>query len=311
MGMTVYADITAQPEYDKAFWAGMTDRVTDVTILDKGRVHHDGTYKVPASSSDELIKAISRESVFRGISTVVNATSTGYRIDATDSDDLAVFVEEGGEIPIYNAVEDFTKISVDSHKLVTFVKLDEDFVSDASFNTEKYLIKRFGRCFGRAEDKAFIAGTGVKEPTGILNASEGAVVGATTSGLTYDDVIALYFSADSQYRKNGVWLMNDGTALALRRLKDKDGNYLWNQANDTILGKPVMISEYMPDAIAGAKPIAFGDFSYYWVIIRKLVAMKMLKEVFTVNDQLGYLATEYIDGKLIRRDAVKVLQIAE
>mgnify|MGYP000252523318 FL=1 len=57
--------------------------------------------------------------------------------------------------------------------------------------------------------------------------------------------------------------MNDKTALALRKLKDNDSNYLWNQANDTILGKQVIISEYMPDIEAGTKPIAFDDFSYY------------------------------------------------
>ena len=311
MGMTAYADITAHPEYDKAFWAGMSDKVTDVTILDKGKVPGDGTYKVPTSSSNELTKAISRESLFRCMSTVINATGNGYRLDASDSDDLAMFVEEGGEIPVYNAVEDFTRISVGSHKLVSFVKLDEDFVKDASFNMEKYLIKRFGRCFGRAEDKAFITGSGIKEPTGILHATDGAKVGIITDSLSFDDVISLYFNTESQYRKNGMWLMNDATALALRKLKDKDGNYLWNQANDTILGKSVIISEYMPDIEAGAKPIAFGDFSYYWVIVRHLVAMRMLKEAFVLHAQLGYLAAEYIDGKLVRKDAVKVLQIAE
>ena len=54
--------------------------------------------------------------------------------------------------------------------------------------------------------------------------------------------------------------MNDKTALVLRKLKDNDGNYLWNQENDTILGKQVIISEYMPDIETGTKPIAFGDF---------------------------------------------------
>lgn len=111
--------------------------------------------------------------------------------------------------------------------------LDEDFVSDTGFNIEKYLTEKFGKCFGKAEDNAFVNGTGEDEPTGIL------------------------------HDRNGVWLMNDGTALALRKLKDADGNYLWNQANDTILGKQVIISEYMPDIEVGTKPIVFGDFSYF------------------------------------------------
>ena len=71
----------------------------------------------------------------------------------------------------------------------------------------------------------------------------------------------------------------------------------------------MVISEFMPDIEDGTKPIAFGDFSYYWIINRRYAAMRLLKEPFVVFDQLGYLATEYLDGKLIRKDAVKVLQI--
>ena len=112
-----------------------------------------------------------------------------------------------------------------------------------------------------------------------------------------------------EYRRNGVWLMNDRTALALRTLKDADGNYLWNSGNDTILGKPVRVCEFMPDAASGNKPIAFGDFSYYWVVLRAPFSLRTLTEKFVLNDQIGYLALEYLDGKLVRRDAVKVLQM--
>lgn len=124
-------------------------------------------------------------------------------------------------------------------------------------------------------------------------------------------MIALYFSVEKEYRKNGVWMMSESTALTLRTLKDADGNYLWNHANDTILGKQVTISEYMPDAAEGAKPIAFGDFSYYWIIDRKPVSVRALIERFAVLGQVGYLAFKFLDGKLIRRDAVKVIRMKE
>ena len=86
------------------------------------------------------------------------------------------------------------------------------------------------------------------------------------------------------------------TALALRKLKDGDGNYLWNHANDTILGRQVIISEYMPDIETGTKPIAFGDFSYYWIVGRKPVTVRTLLEKFVLYDQIGYLAFEYLDS---------------
>ncbi len=103
--------------------------------------------------------------------------------------------------------------------------------------------------------------------------------------------------------------MNDETALALRTLKDSTGNYLWRDNDDTILGKRVIISEYMPNAQSDSKPIAFGDFSYYWVIGRSPVSFKTLSEKFALHDQIGYLAFEFLDGKLIRPEAVKVIQI--
>ena len=108
-----------------------------------------------------------------------------------------------------------------------------------------------------------------------------------------------------------MWLMNDKTALALRKLKDGDVNYLWNQANDTILGKQVIISEYMPDIETGTKPIAFGDFSYYWIVGRKPVTVRTLLEKFVLYDQIGYLAFEFLDGKLVRNEAIKVIQMAD
>ena len=164
---------------------------------------------------------------------------------------------------------------------------------------------------GKAEDNAFINGTGADEPTGILHHTDGAKTALTVETLTYDDVISLYFSVDKEYRKNGIWLMNDKTALALRKLKDNDGNYLWNQANDTILGKQVIISEYMPDIETGTKPIAFGDFSYYWIVGRKPVTVRTLLEKFVLYDQIGYLAFEFLDGKLVRNEAIKVIQMAD
>lgn len=122
--------------------------------------------------------------------------------------------------------------------------------------------------FTKAEDNGFLNGTGIDMPTGILSPTNGVEIGASTKSLSYDDLIKLYLSIKPKYRKNGTWLMNDDTALALRTLKDISGAYLWNNENNTILGKPVVISEYMPGAEKGTTPVLFGDFHYYWVVRR-------------------------------------------
>ena len=79
-------------------------------------------------------------------------------------------------------------------------------------------------------------------PTGILDEQNGAAVSVTTDTLTFDDVLKLYYSLDTVYLKNAVWMMSDKTALMILQLKDSAGNYLWNSYDNTILGKPVVIS---------------------------------------------------------------------
>jgi HK97 family phage major capsid protein len=300
---------TGSPEYDKHFWNAMRGNDGSYAELSKGRNIETGTYAMPNTANNKYMAALQKESLFRNIGTVIKAYDSGYRIFAKDSADLAQWVPEGDAIPIYDGIDDFNINTVDSWKLAAFLKMDEAFIRDAGFDIENYLINRFAKNFGRAEDNAFINGTGIQMPTGILNATNGADVGITTTEITYDDVIGLYFTVKPEYRRNAVWLMNDETALALRTLKDSAGNYLWRNSDDTILGKRVIISEYMPNAESDSKPIAFGDFSYYWVIGRSPVSVKMLSEKFALHDQIGYLAFEFLDGKLIRHEAVKVIQI--
>lgn len=305
-----YTDITAQSEYDIQFWNAMKNKPHEGSLLGKGRDTATGTFKMPSSSSNKMMNAIEKESLFRGVSTVIPAYGNGYRIFAKDCKDKGMFVPEAGQIPIYDGMKDYNELAIASYKLASFIKMDEDFVNDAQFNIEKATIKRFGKSIARTEDTSFVNGTGEAEPTGILHESKGAEIGVNSIVLTYDSVIELFFSLDKDYRKNAVWMMNDQTALTLRKLKDTDGNYLWNHSNDTILGKPVMISNDMPDVGAGSKPIAFGDFSYYWIVQRKPVTLRTLTEQFTVYDQICYLAIEYLDAKLIRREAIKVIQMA-
>jgi HK97 family phage major capsid protein len=119
----------------------------------------------------------------------------------------------------------------------------------------------------------------------------------------------MYFAVKAEYHSKGTLFMIDKTALVIGKLKDDNGNYLWNPNSDTILGKPVVISEFMPCAGSGKKPVAFDDFSYYWVIDRRPVTMVPIVERFAINDQIGYIAYEFLDGKLVRQQAIKVLRV--
>ena len=298
-------------DYNRAFWNKMRRK-----DIDEDKQHllvsdSTGGYTLPHDGFVKMNRALEKTSVLRQMATVIRAHGHEYKIFCKDQDDMAAWIPTGGEFPIYNGMDDFTVKMVDSFKLGAFLKMDEDFVYDASFSFEDYLIQRLAKNFGEAETAAFISGTGEAMPTGILAEENGAQVGVTATELTYDDVVKLFFSVKPEYRENGVWLMNDETAYILRTIKDADGNYIWNHANDTILGKKVILTRHMPGAAAGTKPIAFGDFSYYWIVTRKNVTVRTLVEKFIANGRIGYLAYEFLDGKLVRPDAIKVMQMTD
>lgn len=296
-------------DYENHFWNAMRGKPGHKEFIAKGAESVTGAFTLTPKGQDKYMTAIKQESLFRNLATDIQVYDHDYRIKTVCSEDVAVWVPEGGTIPLSDGMGDFGDITLASHKLAAFLKLEDTLVRDPFFKIEDYLVKRLAKNFGRAEDNGFINGTGENMPTGILAETGGAEIGVTTSTLTYDDVIKLFFSVKPEYRKNGTWLMNDETALALRTLKDDAGQPIWNQSNDTILGRKVYISEFMPGAESGSKPIAFGDFSYYWIVRRRPVSVRTLTEQFAMVDCVGYLAYEFLDGKLIRPEAIKVMQM--
>ena len=296
-------------DYETHFWNALRGKAGHKEFLSKGVESITGAFTLTPKGQEKYMAALQQESLFRSLATDLRVYDHDYRIKTVNTNDVAVWVPEGGTIPLSDGMGDFSDIMLASHKLAVFLKLEDTLVRDPFFKIEDYLVKRLAKNFGRAEDSGFINGTGENMPTGILAEAGGAEVGVTSDTLSYEDVVKLFFSVKPEYRKHGTWLMNDKIALALRTLKDDSGNYIWNHANDTILGHKVCISEFMPGAETGSKPIAFGDMSYYWIVGRRPVSIRTLTEQFANVDCIGYLAYEFLDGKLTRSEAIKVLQM--
>ena len=298
--------------YYNDFWNEMRGVQVVTDSFYNNRESKTNAYHLPEASNRKYTAALQEESVVRQLATVVNATRSDSRIYAFDCEGQAEW-GEGNDAEDMNNEGDFKRFDVQVYRLSELVKLGTVFTSDQSFAIENYVIRKMARCFGSSEEQAFINGTGVNQPTGILHATEGAETGVTAesdSAISYDEIIKLYLSVDKKYRKHGTWIMNDETALALRTLKDSAGNYLWKESDETIFSKPVQIVDSMPSIGKGQKVIAFGDFSNYWLVQRFPLTIRTLKEKFAMRGQVGYLGCEYLDGKLIRKDAVKVLQMA-
>ena len=291
--------------YNQAFWSKMRGALINHDDLKEGQI--DGGFQLPSDNLKEFYEAIEKDNLFRRLATTVHLTKAEGRIHATTSTGSAGIVDEGNLIP--EDGDKFTQFPIKSYKIASLAKLRESFLLDNDFNLAKYLTTDFARRFGRAEENLFINGHGVTNQTGILSVSE-SVNAKETNTLSYDEIVELYFSIEAEYRKDAVFIMNDETAFFLRTLKDDDGNYLWNPNKDTIFGKEVLISPYMPNIESGKKPIIFGDLSFYWIIERKPLAIQVLNELYSNQGQIGFIGFERVDGRLIRPEAIITIQMA-
>lgn len=302
--------------YKKSFWNVMRSKTVRPEVADALQIGTDseGGYLVPDEFENTLVEALEEENIFRKLAHVINTSSGDRKIPVVATKGTASWVDEEGTIS--DSDDAFNQVSIGAYKLGTLIKVSNELLNDSAFNLESYISKEFGRRIGSKEEEAFFTGNGTGKPIGIFNTTGGAEVGVTTASstaITADEIIDLFYSLKAPYRKKAVWILNDYTIKAIRKLKDTTGNYLWQPAltagtPDTILGRPVYTSSYVPTIAAGAKTIAFGDFSYYWIADRQGRIFKKLNELYAATDQTGFVATQRVDGKLVLPEAIKVLQ---
>lgn len=301
----------ASDEYRRAFWKAMQNKYS-YSVHDALQIGTDseGGYLVPDEFESTLIDKLQEENIIRGLATIITSANGDKKIPVVASHGAASWTDEEGE---YNEGDDsFGSVILSAHKLTSIIKVSEELLNDSAFNLETYIAQEFARRMAAAEEAAFINGDGTGKPTGFLTSSETGVTSASASAITADEIIDLYHSLRTPYRKNAVFITNDSTVKAIRKLKDSTGQYLWQpglQAGhpDTILNRPIHTSAYMPEIASGNKIMAFGDLSYYWISDRQGRSFQRLNELFAKNGQVGFRVFQRVDGKLILPEAVKTM----
>lgn len=304
----------ASDEYKKALLQAMRTNFRQISNVLQEGIDPQGGYLVPDEYDKRLIDILTEENVMRTLGT--NITTSGeHKINIAATKPAAAWIEEGGTLTFGDAT--FDQIILDAHKLHVAIKVTEELLYDNAFNLENYILTQFGKALSNAEEDAFINGTGVGQPLGILAETGGAQVGVTSASstkVTADEIINLVYSLKRPYRKNAVFLANDVCVAELRKLKDNNGQYLWQpslQAGepDRVLGYKVYTSPYFPVPTAGGTAVAFGDFSYYNIGDRGTRSFAELKELFAGNGMIGFVAKERVDGKLVLPEAIKLLHM--
>jgi len=301
-------------EYQNAFWKMVRDRSAHYSVYNALQVGTDseGGFLVPDEYERTLVQALEEENKLRSLCKVIRTASGDRKIPLVASHGTASWVDEEGLIP--ESDDAFGMISLGAHKVASIIKVSDELLQDSVFDVESYIASEFARRVGDAEEAAFINGDGSGKPFGMLHETNGAATGVTTAGasITAEELIDLVYSLKAPYRKRALFLFNDQTIKAIRKLKDGSGQYIWQpslQAGqpNTLLGYSYETSSHMPVIGAGAKPILFGDFSSYWIADRDGRSIQRLNELYAATGQVGFRVTQRLDGRLVQQEGMKCL----
>ena len=263
----------------------------------------EGGYTVATEFSKKLIEAMKATGSVRSVASVIQ-TSTGAQMLFPTADATA----EEGEIvgqngPVTPGETTFGQASLDVYKYSSkSIALPFELLQDSMFDIEAYIQNLLRLRLGRIQDRHHVLGTGTSQPKGVVVASTVGKAGATGSATTvaYDDLVDLEHSVDPAYRAACRYMMNDSTLKALRKLKDGNQRPIfvpgYEQGNpggapDRLMGREIVINQYVAAMAASAKSILFGDFSKYLIRdVMDVTLFRMTDSAFTLKGQVGFVA---------------------
>ncbi len=266
-----------------------------------------GGYLAPVEMSNEFIRNLVQFSPLRQYASVRSTSSPSVIYPARTSVTNALWK---GETQAQTGSEPaFGQAEIPVCELNTFVDISNQLLADSGGVAEAEVRMALEEDFGQKEAAAFLTGNGVLQPKGLLvDTAISTVAAAGSAAITFDDFMNVFYSLPAAYRNAGTWGMNTNTLKAISKLKDNNGQYLWQPsvtlgAPSTVLGRPVAELLEMDDIGTGKVSVVFGDMSGYRIVDR--ISMSIL-----VNPYL--LATNGITRMhATRRVGAGVLQPAK
>jgi HK97 family phage major capsid protein len=258
-----------------------------------------------------MVKAQEEANIMRSLCKVIK-TGSDRKIPVQTGHVTANWISEKGTYTPSDP--EIGQIFLSAYKLGVLSLASEELVYDLAFDLGNFIAEDAGRAMGDKEEDAFINGDGATKPHGILTTAPVGVTTASISAITGDELIDLVHALKRSYRKRAVFLMSDDALQLLRKLKDSNGNYIYQESlkegePSKLLGRPVYVSDSMGSISAGTTPILYGDLSYCWIADRQGRFFQELRERYAEIGQIGYKINQRVDGALVLPEAVTVLKM--
>lgn len=292
-----------------------------------------GFLVVPPTIEQSILFNMSESRALYRLARKTRISGPVYKRDARITEAGASWESEVDEWPATKTPE-YGQIEIGVKKLIAYPTISRDLIEDSRINMEAEVIDYSFRAFERRIGKAMVLGNSPRQPRGLLTydtvleskikedemlwgrlgfCKTGAASGFATTDAA-DCLIDLQTILKSGYHNRAGFLMNRKTGGMVRKMKNKDGDYLWQPSlivgqPATLLGNPVYYDEYMPDVAANEFPIAFGDFSEAMIVVNRR-GMTIIRDMTSVPGHIKFLIDMRLGAGCWNFEAVKLLKVA-
>lgn len=286
----------------------------------------DGGYLVPEELSTEIGKRLSAISPIRSLATVRQVSSATYKKPFASTGPAVGWVGET-DIRPQTATPSLAELQFPTMELYAMPAATSTLLEDSAVDLDAWIAEEVETAFAEQESAAFVNGDGVNKPTGFLN---GPIVDETSwswGNLGYvatgadgdlastdgaDVLIDTIYALKAGYRQNANFVMNRKTQAELRKLKDADGNYLWQApaaagGRAMLMGFPVVEAEDMPDIATDSTSIAFGDFNRGYLVVDRM-GVRVLRDPYSAKPYVLFYTTKRVGGGVQDFDAIKLVK---
>jgi HK97 family phage major capsid protein len=292
----------------------------------------DGGYLVTPDTTGRIISRIYETSPMRQVASVMSiGTDTVEGLNDLGQNGFAWVGETGGRTE--NATAQLGKWSIPVHEAVSIVSATQKVLEDARLDLEAWLSTKSADRLARGENAAFVTGDGVSKPRGLFAYPTAATVDASRAWGTFehintgangafrtrsgdvnpvDDLVNVVYALKSAYRGNAQWMTNRGALREARKLKDGQGNYIWQPAAvagqpSALLGFSVVEAEDVPAIATGSLSMAFGDYREAYQIVDR-IGLSVLRDPYTAYPYVFFKFRKRVGGGAVSFEAVKFLR---
>ena len=288
----------------------------------------DGGYLVPHETATQIGQRLNTASPIRSIAGNQLVSSALYKKPFAVTGPATGWVAET-DIRPETASPSLSELQFPTMELYAMPAATSSLLDDAAVDLDAWIASEVETAFAEQESAAFINGDGINKPKGILSnptvaddnwswgnlgyvasGADGDFAGSDAS----DALIETIYALKAGYRQNANWVMNRKTQAEIRKLKDADGNYLWQAPSAAdqraqLMGFPVVEAEDMPDMSTDSLSIAFGDFGRGYLVVDR-AGVRVLRDPYSAKPYVLFYTTKRVGGGVQDFDAIKLMKFS-